>query len=333
MEQFASQRTRVRSEFRTELPWLVQIAELDSGKLCELTRLLEPSHISTTLVQERLVEIATRHRHSRKLERDRVGRSAANKCLSELQDQVRTISKQLESRPELEIELGCLVPINCDPGLEPLQISAHLFDELARAAEFVAAGGECRSAESDLRAIQKSACRVSEMLTSLPVHAEWALVLIQQYTWAWYPRVDSKGGLTFLRELAQWLASSSSAAYEASRFDRGPLSDTVLTRTVQDLKLLYESATGGTVSHFSREGRHYVGAAQSPFGKFVGAAINLIDGDFRTERGVTDAISFAAWPSRAMRRRAEVERQTQLRQLRTLEILRGLGVTNFSPQL
>jgi len=337
MDRSADRRMRAKAQFRSELPLPVRQAELDPTKLSEVAGLLGPIHICPALVEKRLLEIATQYRHSRKLERDRVTRPVANKCLHEVHQQARWICEQLDRLTKdchaaLEFELDGLAPMPCHPGQESLEISAHVFEQLALAADFVSTRGENITNKTDLRAIQKSADLLAQMVSSLPSDAEWALVLMQQYTWSSYPPDCTFRGLTFLRDLARWLELTTAAAFEASKFDRGPKSDTALTRTVQDLRLLYETATGAGVSHFTRNGRLYVGMARSHFGKFASSAVNLIDPELRTKRGINDAISYAVWPSRAAHRALEVQRQTQLREHRILEILIGLRVTNFSPQ-
>jgi hypothetical protein len=331
-----SKRRRVKVVFRSEEP--IKLTRGPSArKFVGLVKMIRPAGITAKLAAlDQLIMIARDLQFTRKLEAKRPSRPDANFTLRVLARMALQLVATIEGLAEKEVaridqcfDVSCLGPY--EPGVAAIEGVALVLHELATSA-YVAnhpiANPTALPLEhcSAIEGLQNQAELAAMRISCLPQHAEWALILLQQYIGLFPDNEQTRSQLESVSSILRNLALLAEAAYRIEITERGSQKDTGQFLAVCRLGRLYEQVTGVPLSHTAKAGRHYKGRPQSPFGRFVTAFMVIADPNAINRRGTPEAIAFVAWPKRASARKKAIRNRQLARHHKILRILSNLGL-------
>ena len=255
-----------------------------------------------------LGRIAARVKTSREIQRSSCSRPDANATLRRVAVMAGNLERILEDLPRSSRRKLAhhIHPLGKTPrgGLEHLSFLIAAVREIGTAARCAneyrrrLAQRHSTSFQRDTALEQLAACadQFWKPMFCLNSRTEWSLVLVQQEfpppTWN-----RRRSPTRVVVEQLRWLKHASEIAYKFETRRRGPASDSVTYFAVTQLLALYRNLTRQQPTHSAGRGREYLGAALSPAGCFVEAAMLVID-PASCRRSVRDALEHVLWPSR-----------------------------------
>lgn len=313
-------RRRPRASFRSELPLKASAADprrTDFDDAIALLHAAKKGHRSR--IRTQFARIARDHKDGRKWEAQRVPAPKARVCLECLTADAAKVRALIDQAPpETRQKLSF---ISLSPQFTKYPLLGHDFAFLV---------GEIATVLGVENFVMATAVhQMAKRLWSLPMKAEWALVELQQYV-PFSMVVGTCEPSEVPARFLKWLSDLAAVAAEGMKAERGPKSNVTQMKTVQRLKELFEYG-GFRVTHNAKLGRNYEGLLVSQFGQFVETVMRSLD-DPRQLRGLADAVSFAAWPSRCRNKSRRVAAETDARSQLLERCLQARGVAIFSPQ-
>lgn len=289
-------RRRARETFWSELP--ISVSKIDSLAF-ETLPLAGWMDASTT---ERLKVIARDYALGRQLERARTKRPDARRTMEVLAASARSVqaSARLAS---LSHRMAIYEALKHSWSLlmrEDVSTSdvCHMMEALAErpGIGFV----ETQAVHLELVACLE---RLADQLLNLPMDCEWSFSELQQYALLYdadWPAPDA------IEKFAERIAVFAELATELMKSDRGPHSSHVQMRTVQALMREFEHC-GRTATHCVTAVGEYSAMPLSEFGKFVHAFFHAIEPNQRLRQGISEALEHVCWPTRHVRKQAQVD--------------------------
>jgi hypothetical protein len=301
--------------------------------------MLAPSEQEERELVGELMRIAARYQNSVELRASMVTKPNIGPTLRSLAEQSVTLSQSLSDASTENHIAAVLAPLTVrsfKAGTDAIHVAAEVLEHVGEVLNRHVClrsdpGEQIAERWANMSRTAAQAETLARMLTNLPIRCEWELVLLQQYE-ALVPDPSSiVDRVQFVRELTSNLTRLCLAASELVSQKRGPDCNTPQMLAVLELKSVFERRAGLQATHSTKSGRAYSGRPESSFGVFATAAFEMMEPDARRRRGLSEAITFAVWPSRGFTKAADIPAQTADRELAIREALLKASVTNFSP--
>ena len=311
MSETSERRVRARAVFRSELPLRVLPSRAEEEGLHTTALMLAPrSEREKHEIVDELRRVATRYQNSVRQRANAVAKPNIGPTLRSIAKQSKDLSLSLNAptvRSRIDAVLQALIVRPSEIGVDAIHAAAEVFEHVGDVLDANASHGEEDAlAQADLRRTAAQAAALARMLLNLPMSCEWELVLLQQYEPMMPEPSVPADGAELLRELTLRVAKLALAASQLISQRRGPAPNTAQMIAVLELKSLFERQIGSPATHSAKSGRWYAGCPKSPFGLFAAEAFKIMELNKHRRRGLSDAITFAVWPSRASAKAASI---------------------------
>lgn len=310
-------RRRARLSFQSELPIQVSAVESPSLEAFEWPDWMDP------VARERMAFIAHGYALGRQLERNRTPRPEVRRTMEGLAASARALQMSAHLAP-LPLRVAIYRTLkDSEASLLKNVFSTqvgYIMEELAERPwkEFV---------EMPAPPKKLSVCleRLAENLIHLPMDCTGAFDELQQYALLFETEWPAP---VAIEKFAERIAIFASLAAKLMKGDRGPRSSHIQMRTVEALMLEFKNG-GRTATHCVTADGEYSATPLSEFGEFVHAFFNAIEPDQCLRQGINEALEYACWPVRHVRKERQVDEAGRKRQRLIEAELAGAGVTIF----